>query len=154
MENVSASKSHSLFSLGEIMLPWGKIPESYAFSCAGVETVCYLGIGKTKILENRCVYRRLTPCQPWREALTCSTDSMPRSLQISFARISGISECLGIAERLLRVGLCHQECLPPSLSKTHPRSRRCLSKALLFMRQWRFYLPGNRCPPGSAPPHG
>ena len=32
----------------------------------------FLGIGKTKILENRCVYRRLTPCQPWREALTCS----------------------------------------------------------------------------------
>nr|VFK52064.1 MAG: hypothetical protein BECKTUN1418D_GA0071000_10148 [Candidatus Kentron sp. TUN] len=30
-----------------------------------------LGIGKTKILENRCVYRKLTPCQPWREALTC-----------------------------------------------------------------------------------
>nr|VFK35414.1 MAG: hypothetical protein BECKLPF1236C_GA0070990_103723 [Candidatus Kentron sp. LPFa] len=62
-------------------------------------------------------------------------DSTPRSLQISFAKTSCISECLGTAERLLRIGLCHQECLPPSLSKRHPRLRRYFSRALLFMRQ-------------------
>nr|VFK66313.1 MAG: hypothetical protein BECKUNK1418G_GA0071005_10878 [Candidatus Kentron sp. UNK]VFK71945.1 MAG: hypothetical protein BECKUNK1418H_GA0071006_10888 [Candidatus Kentron sp. UNK] len=44
----------------------------------------------------------------------------PRSLHISFARTSCISECLGIAERFLRIGLCHQECLASSLGKPHP----------------------------------
>nr|VFK55930.1 MAG: hypothetical protein BECKTUN1418E_GA0071001_10351 [Candidatus Kentron sp. TUN] len=38
------------------------------------------GIGKTKILENRCVYRKLTPCQPWREAPTCSISENVRAL--------------------------------------------------------------------------
>nr|VFK57558.1 MAG: hypothetical protein BECKTUN1418F_GA0071002_11198 [Candidatus Kentron sp. TUN]VFK65883.1 MAG: hypothetical protein BECKTUN1418E_GA0071001_11158 [Candidatus Kentron sp. TUN] len=33
----------------------------------------FQGIGKTKILGNRCVYRIPTLCQPWREALTCSS---------------------------------------------------------------------------------
>ena len=46
--------------------------------------------------------------------------STPRSLHIFFAKISLISECLGIADRLFRAGLCHHECLPPSLKRLHP----------------------------------
>ena len=37
------------------------------------------------------------------------TGGMPRSLQILIARILLISECLGIADLLLRLGLYHQE---------------------------------------------
>ncbi len=33
---------------------------------------------------------------------------------------SFISECRGMAERLFKAGLCHHECLPPSLKRTHP----------------------------------
>jgi hypothetical protein len=36
-------------------------------------------------------------------------EGIPRSLQIFFARISLISECLGIADLLLSSGLCHHE---------------------------------------------
>nr|VFK67821.1 MAG: hypothetical protein BECKUNK1418G_GA0071005_11683 [Candidatus Kentron sp. UNK]VFK73137.1 MAG: hypothetical protein BECKUNK1418H_GA0071006_11663 [Candidatus Kentron sp. UNK] len=78
--------------------------------------------------------------------------STPRSLHISFARTSCISECLGIAERFLRIGLCHQECLAPSLSTPHPWPRRCLSKTFLFMRQWKSCLPGSRSPPRQGRP--
>lgn len=34
---------------------------------------------------------------------------VPKSLQIFLARISVISECLGMAERLFKFGLYHQE---------------------------------------------
>ena len=44
----------------------------------------------------------------------------PRSLQILLANMSFISECRGIAERLFSAGLCHHECLPPSLDNSHP----------------------------------
>ena len=44
---------------------------------------------------------------------TCHFLGTPRSLQIFLARRSSISRCLGTAERLFSVGLCHQECRPP-----------------------------------------
>ncbi len=45
---------------------------------------------------------------------------IPRSLQIFFARMSTISVWRGIADRVFRAGLCHQECRAPSRSCTHP----------------------------------
>ena len=48
------------------------------------------------------------------------TEGTPRSLQIFRAKSSSISLCLGTEDRLFWLGLCHQECLPPSRRSLQP----------------------------------
>jgi hypothetical protein len=60
----------------------------------------------------------LTPSQM--HSMAYFMGATPRSLHIFRAKLSLISECLGMEERLFKVGLCHQECLPPSLKNSQP----------------------------------
>ena len=80
------------------------------------------------------------------------TGSTPRSLHIFRAKMSLISECRGIADRLFCTGLCHHECLPPSRKRSHPWLRRYLRSSFLFI--WRFFLPCSRCLQMSMRPGG
>lgn len=64
------------------------------------------------------------------------TFGTPRSLQILLARLSSISLCLGTAERVFLLRLCHQECLRPSRSNSQPCLRRCRRSSSLFILRW------------------
>jgi hypothetical protein len=52
------------------------------------------------------------------------TGGTPKSRQIFLARLSTISLCRGMADRLLSAGLCHQEWREPSRRREHPSERR------------------------------
>ncbi len=64
--------------------------------------------------------------------------SIPRSLQIFRARLSSISECLGIEDRLFWLGFHHHEWRLPSLINSHFCDRRYFSSSLRFIP--RFFL--------------
>lgn len=61
------------------------------------------------------------------------TRGMPRSLHIFRARSSSISLCLGTAERLFSLGLCHQEWRLPSRNSSQPCACRWRNRSLRFI---------------------